>query len=141
MRLFNLYNWIDDESIPAKIQDFIRRWSPLTSSVCFQEFDSSARIWSLRPIAYKHQTNASNSGSKKSELAILSTYKILNSGSLLSFLALLTARFSLMSSLNLIPCACTMYTFNRSGIDANVDVESLDSEQSNKLLESFRDYF
>ena len=23
VRLFNLYNWIDDESIPAKIQEFI----------------------------------------------------------------------------------------------------------------------
>ena len=40
VRLFNVYDWIDDKTIPTKIKDFISGQSP--NIVCFQEYDSSA---------------------------------------------------------------------------------------------------
>ena len=39
VRLFNLYNWIDDKTITIKIQEFITKESP--NILCFQEYDSS----------------------------------------------------------------------------------------------------
>ena len=56
MRLFNLYNWIDDESIPAKIQEFILEESP--NILCFQEYDSGSDL-DFKEYPYKYQTNAS----------------------------------------------------------------------------------
>ena len=57
VRLFNLYNWIDDESIPAKIQEFIEVESP--NILCFQEYDSGSNL-DFKAYAHKYQTNASN---------------------------------------------------------------------------------
>jgi len=126
--LFNLYNWIDDESIPAKIQEFIEVESP--NILCFQEYDSGSNL-DFKSYAYKYQTNASNTN--KSELAILSTYKILNSG----FIDFPNSANSAIFADVLIK-SDTMRIYNvhlqSTGIDANMDVESLDSEQSNKLL-------
>ncbi|MDG1284894.1 MAG: endonuclease/exonuclease/phosphatase family protein [Flavobacteriaceae bacterium] len=128
VRLFNLYNWIDDESIPAKIQEFIEVESP--NILCFQENDSGSNL-DFKSYAYKYQTNASNTN--KSELAILSTYKILNSG----FIDFPNSANSAIFADVLIK-SDTMRIYNvhlqSTGIDANMDVESLDSEQSNKLL-------
>ena len=65
---------LNDETIPTKIQEFISEESP--NILCFQEYDSSTDL-DFKAYPFKHQTNPSNN---KSELAILSTYKILNSG-------------------------------------------------------------
>ena len=128
VRLFNLYNWIDDESIPAKIQEFIEVESP--NILCFQEYDSGSNL-DFKAYAHKYQTNASNTN--KSELAIFSTYKILNSG----FIDFPNSANSAIFADVLIK-SDTMRIYNvhlqSTGIDANMDVESLDSEQSNKLL-------
>ena len=128
VRLFNVYNWIDDETIPTKIKDFISDEAP--NIVCFQEFDSSANL-EFTSYPYKHQTN--NSGSKKSELAILSTYKIINSGNI-EFPS--SANSAIFADVLIKSDTLRMYNVHlqSSGIDTNVDVETLDSEQSNKLL-------
>ena len=128
VRLFNVYDWIDDKTIPIKIQKLIADESP--NIVCFQEYDSSADLeFTFYP--YKHQTNAS--ASKKSELAILSTYKILESG----FINFPNSANSAIYADILIK-SDTLRVYNvhlqSSGIDANVNVETLDTEQSNKLL-------
>ena len=128
VRLFNLYDWIDDKSIPSKIQDFIAKESP--NIVCFQEYDSSINL-DFQSYPYKHQTNTSTS--KKSELTILSTYKILHSG----FIDFPNSANSAIYADVLIK-SDTLRVYNvhlqSSGIDANMNVETLDSEQSNKLL-------
>lgn len=128
VRLFNVYNWIDDETIPTKIQEFIAQESP--NILCFQEYDSSTNL-DFKSYAYKHQTK--DSQNNKSELAILSTYKILSSG----FIDFPNSANSAIFADILIK-SDTMRVYNvhlqSSGIDANVNVESLDSEQSNKLL-------
>lgn len=128
VRLFNLYNWIKDDDIPSKIQDFISEKSP--NILCFQEYDSTANL-DFKGYPYRHQTDTATS--KKSELAIFSTYKILNSG----FIDFPNSANSAIYADILIK-SDTLRIYNvhlqSSGIDANVDVETLDSEQSNRLL-------
>jgi vancomycin resistance protein VanJ len=128
VRLFNLYNWIDDITIPSKIQNFITKESP--SIVCFQEYDSSTNL-DFKTYLYKHKTNPSTYN--KSELAILSTYKILNTG----FIDFPNSANSAIYA-DVVIKTDTLRVYNvhlqSSGIDANVNVETLDSEQSNKLL-------
>lgn len=128
VRLFNLYNWIDDKTIPIKIQEFITKESP--NILCFQEYDSSSDL-DFKFYTYQHQTNASKN--KKSELAIFSTYKILKSG----FIDFPNSANSAIFADILIK-SDTIRVYNAhlqsTGIDANMDVETLDSEQSNKLL-------
>ena len=128
VRLFNLYNWIKDDEIPSKIQDFITEKSP--NIVCFQEYDSSANL-DFKGYPYIHQTDTATS--KKSELAILSTYKILNSG-LIDFPN--SANSAIYADVLIKSDTLRIYNVHlqSSGIDANVDVETLDSEQSNRLL-------
>ena len=131
VRLFNVYNWINDKTIPTKIQEFISEESP--NILCFQEYDSSTDL-DFKDYPYKHQTNPSKN---KSELAILSTYKILNSG----FIDFPNSANSVIFADVLIKSDTTrVYNVHlqSSGIDANVDVESLVKEQSNKLLKRLR---
>ena len=68
VRLFNVYNWIDDETIPTKIKDFINDETP--NIVCFQEFDSSANL-EFTSYPYKHQTNNSSLAKQESPLCFL----------------------------------------------------------------------
>ena len=128
VRLFNVYNWIDDESIPTKIKEFINEESP--DILCFQEYDSSTNL-DFKAYSYKHQTNYLNNN--KSELAILSSFKILNSG----FIDFPNSANSAIFS-DILVKSDTLRVYNvhlqSTGIDANMDVESLDSKQSNKLL-------
>ena len=128
VRLFNVYNWIDDETIPTKIQEFISEESP--NILCFQEYDSSTDL-DFKDYPFKHQTNLPKNN--KSELAILSTYKIIDSG----FIEFPNSANSAIYA-DVLVKSDTLRVYNvhlqSSGIDANVDVESLDKEQSNKLL-------
>jgi endonuclease/exonuclease/phosphatase family metal-dependent hydrolase len=128
VRLFNLYNWIDDETIPIKIQEFINKESP--HILCFQEYNSSMNL-DFKAYSYKHQTNYSNNN--KSELAILSTHNILNSGYIDFPNSANSAIFA-----DILVKSDTLRVYNvhlqSTGIDPNMNVESLDSEQSNKLL-------
>lgn len=128
VRLFNLYNWIKDETIPAKIQEFISEEAP--NIVCFQEYDSNSAL-EFSSYPYKHKTKKSTT--KKSELAIFSTYKILNSGYIEFPSSANSAIF-----VDVLIQTDTLRVYNvhlqSSGIDANVNVETLDSAQSNKLF-------
>ena len=98
--------------------------------LCFQEYNSSSNL-EFKSYTYQHQTNPSNNNI--SELAIFSTYKILNSG----FIDFPNSANSAIFADILIK-SDTMRVYNvhlqSTGIDANMDVEVLDSEQSNKLL-------
>lgn len=128
VRLFNVYNWIEDETIPAKIQEFIAGESP--NILCFQEYDSSTGL-KFKDYLYTHKTNSPKNN--KSELAILSTYKILDSG-FIDFPN--SANSAIYADLLIETDTVRLYNVHlqSSGIDANVGVETLDSEQSNKLL-------
>ena len=135
VRLFNVFNWIEDETIPIKIQEFIAEQSP--SILCFQEYDSNTDL-DFKTYPYKHKTNFSKNN--KSELAILSSYKILDSG-FIDFPH--SANSAIYADLLINTDTVRVYNVHlqSSGIDANVDVETLDSEQSNKLLKRLETTF
>ena len=76
VRMFNIYNWIDEENIDQNIYDFINEKEP--DILCLQEFNPTIKIGFKFPYQYIK-------ASKKSKLfghAIFSKYKIINSGSL-----------------------------------------------------------
>jgi len=76
VRMFNLYNWIDEENVDQKIFDFIKEKSP--DILCIQEFHPSKKLNLDYPYKFvKIRTNQNNFGH-----AIFSKYKIINSGSL-----------------------------------------------------------
>ena len=125
VRLFNLYDWIKEDSIPSKIQDFIAEEAP--SILCFQEHDSSTGL-SFTVYPYRHQTNTSN---HKSELVILSTYKILNSG-FINFSN--SANSAIYADVLIKSDTIRVYNVHLQSSGINPNVESLDKEQSNRLL-------
>ncbi|SNR39205.1 endonuclease/exonuclease/phosphatase family protein [Lutibacter flavus] len=76
VRMFNLYNWIDEKNVDQKIYDFIKEKSP--DILCIQEFHPSKELDIKYPYQYvKIRTNHNNFGH-----AIFSKYKIIKSGSL-----------------------------------------------------------
>ncbi len=76
VRLFNVYNWIKDKSIPSKIGKFIQTENP--DIVCIQEYHHSGE----KNMNYTYKYIKINSNSTKSGQAIYSKYKIVNKGSL-----------------------------------------------------------
>lgn len=76
VRMFNLYNWIEDENTASKIHDFVRDRAP--DILCIQEFHPSANIGKEFKYEYvKIESSKNNFGH-----AIFSNFKILNAGSL-----------------------------------------------------------
>jgi len=76
VRMFNIYNWIDEENIDQKIYDFIIEKEP--DILCLQEFNPTIKIGFNFPYQYIKASNKS----KLFGHAIFSKYKIINSGSL-----------------------------------------------------------
>lgn len=76
VRMFNLYNWIEEDHIAQNIYEFINNKAP--DILCIQEFHPSSEIEFKYPYKYvKIRTNQNNFGH-----AIFSKFKIINSGSL-----------------------------------------------------------
>ncbi len=76
VRMFNLYNWIEEDYIDQNIYEFINTKNP--DILCIQEFHPSDEIGFNYPYEYvKIRTNGNNFGH-----AIFSKFKIINSGSL-----------------------------------------------------------
>ena len=76
VRMFNLYNWIDEKDIDQKIFDFINYKDP--DILCLQEFHSSKKLGFEFPYKYvKTVKNKNHFGQ-----AIFSKYKIIHKGSL-----------------------------------------------------------
>ncbi|PHS51333.1 MAG: endonuclease [Lutibacter sp.] len=76
VRMFNIYNWIDEEHINQKIYDFINSKEP--DILCLQEFDPAADIGFKYPYQYIKVSKKNN----RFGHAIFSKYKIISSGSL-----------------------------------------------------------
>jgi len=76
VRMFNLYNWIEEENIPQKTVDFIELKDP--DILCLQEFHTSKKAAMKFPFKYEKITNATNHSGQ----VIYSKFKIINSGSL-----------------------------------------------------------
>jgi len=76
VRMFNLYNWIDEENIAQNIYDFINKKDP--DILCLQEYHSSAKIGFKYPYKYVKTSEFKNHFAH----AIFSKYEIVNSGSM-----------------------------------------------------------
>ncbi len=76
VRMFNHWKWIEDETIPEKINDFVEEKSP--DILLFQEYYSLEKQQFLYPYKYiKTKSKKANIG-----LAIFSKFPIINKGSL-----------------------------------------------------------
>lgn len=76
VRMFNLYNWIDEKNVDEKIYDFINSKEP--DILCIQEFHPSLKKGLDYPYEYIKISNENNHFGH----GIFSKFKIINSGSL-----------------------------------------------------------
>ncbi|TJY36265.1 endonuclease/exonuclease/phosphatase family protein [Pontimicrobium aquaticum] len=76
VRLFNLYNWIDSDSVEQDIMNLIEKDNP--DVICFQEYHPHERV-NLSSYKYKYEKLSGNR--IKYGQAIFSKYPIVNSGS------------------------------------------------------------
>jgi len=76
VRMFNLYNWIEKDSVNQNIYNFIHSKNP--DILCIQEFHPSNKIGEKYPYSYIKIKGKQNQFGH----AIFSKYKIVNSGSL-----------------------------------------------------------
>lgn len=76
VRMFNLYQWIDDKTINSKIIDFLTDEKP--DILCIQEYHASEQ----KHFTYRYNYVKTNEDKSKIGQAIFSNYKIINSGSL-----------------------------------------------------------
>ena len=77
VRIFNLYNWIKEDNLQQKLEDFLKKENP--DVISFQEYYSKTKV-SLTQFSYNYiklQGKAPSFGQ-----AIYSKYPIVNSGSL-----------------------------------------------------------
>lgn len=123
VRLLNLYNWIDDDSIPEKIQNFIIETSPDVLSV--QEYNSDISNKMSYPFVFK-------SGLKtKSELAIFSKYPFIHSG-IIKFPN--SANSAIFADILVKKDTLRVYNIHLQSSGINPDVKKLDSEASDRLF-------
>ncbi len=76
VRMFNKYNWIKDDSIPAKINAFIYEKAP--DIICFQEYSPNPDI----KLDYKYKYEVYSKESKRFGHAIFSKFPIIAKGNL-----------------------------------------------------------
>ena len=76
VRLFNKYEWITSDDIPAEISNFIKKEAP--EIVTLQEYSNNSDF----SISYPYEYKKLNRGKKGSGLAIFSKFRIVNQGSL-----------------------------------------------------------
>ena len=74
VKLYNLYDWIDDKEIPEKIRAFVKAENP--DILCVQEHNNTSKI------TYPYKYINLRSGNHPLGQAIYSKYKIINQGSI-----------------------------------------------------------
>ena len=126
VRLFNLYDWIDDPQIPQKIQNFVLEKAP--SILCFQEYDSGADL-NFEDYPFSYFT--ANSSRYTSELAIFSKHKIVSSGTI-DFPD--SSNNAIFADVIIKSDTLRVYNLHLQSSGINPNVEALDSKQSNRLI-------
>ena len=76
VRLFNIYNWIDDDNVNSKIRDFLNQQNP--DIICLQEYQNSE----FKLDNYPHLYEKLRGENLRYGQAIFSKYPIVNKGSL-----------------------------------------------------------
>lgn len=126
VRLFNVYDWIDEPFIPEKIQNFLLEKSP--SIVCFQEYDPETDlIFKSYPYSYFTEDSSKHS----SKLAMFSKYQILSSGTI-DFPE--SSNNAIYADVIIKSDTIRIYNIHLQSSGINTNIETLDSKQSNKLI-------
>jgi vancomycin resistance protein VanJ len=126
VRLFNVYDWIDEPFIPEKIQNFLLEKSP--SIVCFQEYDlETDLIFKSYPYSYFTEDSSKHS----SKLAMFSKYQILSSGTI-DFPK--SSNNAIYADVIIKSDTIRIYNIHLQSSGINTNIETLDSKQSNKLI-------
>ena len=126
VRLFNVYDWIDEPFIPEKIQNFLLEKAP--SVVCFQEYDPETNLV-FKSYPYSYFTEDSSRYSSK--LAMFSKYQILSSGTI-NFPE--SSNNAIYADIIIKSDTIRIYNIHLQSSGINTNIETLDSKQSNKLI-------
>lgn len=126
VRLFNLYNWIEEEGVQKKITDFIDEASP--DVISFQEYNPHDSIY-LPKYDYKFE-ELSGKRTKYGQ-AIYSKYPIVSSG---SFEFENTGNNAIYVDIAVNGDTLRVYNLHLQSAGISADVEQLKEENSNRLL-------
>ncbi len=126
VRLFNVYNWIEEKDVTSQILSFIKTENP--DVICFQEYHPSTEINSDQ---YKYQFEDLSGSRMKHGQAIWSKYPIINSGSI-EFEN--TANNAIFADIIKDEDTIRIYNVHLQSSGINADVEELKKEESQKLL-------
>lgn len=132
VRMFNHWEWIDDDNIPNKIVDFVNKQNP--DILLLQEYYKKDDAKFNYPFEFVKTKKISD----KSGLAIFSKYPIINSGSFdfkgtsnnIIFVDILNKKDTIR-----------VYNLHLQSLQINPDQENFGQENSEKLLGRLRDGF
>lgn len=123
VRLFNLYEWLPDHNIPAKITSFIKEKNP--DILCLQEYSKQA-VGDTAFRQYRHKFIFSEKG--QTEQAIFSKFPIINSGDI-QFPG--SANNAVFADIKKGKDTLRVYTIHLQSIKISPDIhESIDEEKS-----------
>lgn len=126
VRLFNVYNWIDDSDITAQIMSFIKTEDP--DIISFQEFHLNDKI---DMTLYEHKYENLAGDRMTHGQAIWSKFPIINSGSV-EFKD--TANNAIFADIVKDEDTIRVYNVHLQSSGINANVEELKKEESEKLL-------
>lgn len=127
VRLFNVYNWIEEQNVGKQISKFISEEDP--DVICFQEYHPSEDVTLIDNYEYKFE-NLSGSRMRHGQ-AIWSKFPILNSGSI-EFEG--SANNAIYADIVKNSDTIRVYNVHLQSSGINSDVEELKKEESEKLL-------
>lgn len=133
VRLFNLYNWIDSDSVEQEIIELIKQDNP--DVISFQEYHPHERI-DLSFYKYKYEKLSGNR--VKYGQAIFSKYPIINSGSV-EFPN--TANNAIFADIVKDNDTIRIYNVHLQSLRIDAKVESLKKEDSEKLMHKVSETF
>lgn len=126
VRLFNLYNWIEDEGIEAKITEFISTEAP--DILCVQEFHPNKNVDFS---SFKYQYKKLSGKKIKNGQVIYSQFPIINSGSV-EFPN--TSNNAIYADVVKGKDTLRIYNVHLQSLHINTDVEKLKNENSERLM-------
>jgi endonuclease/exonuclease/phosphatase family metal-dependent hydrolase len=129
VRMFNIYNWIKEDSIAQKTYDFINQERP--DILAIQEFYDDSQ----RHLKYPYRYVKTRSKTNKFGLAIYSTFPIVNSGSL-NFNS--TANNIIYADIQIEQDTVRVYNVHLESYKLNPDKENFGEEDSDKLIKRMK---
>lgn len=126
VRLFNLYEWLPDRGIPAKITAFIKEQKP--DILCLQEYSKQA-VGDTAFRQYKHKFIFSKKG--QTEQAIFSKFPIINTGDI-EFPG--SANNAVFADIKKGKDTLRVYTMHLQSIKISPDIHEAIDEEKGKMI-------